>query len=290
MEKYIDRFEEYLRVEKNYSGHTLRAYRSDLAEFSRFLGGKSPANVTHLDLRRFLALLNERNAARRTVVRKLGAIRSFFRFLFTRKFIRKNPADAVFTPKLDRKLPKFLDVDQAAKLVTSPSADSLMGLRDRAILEVLYSTGIRVSELVGMDHENTDLVSGVVKVRGKGKKERLAMLGSEAQKALRRYIDQKRSEGRGDAQAIFLNKSGGRLTDRGVRRVIDKYIKKSSIEQKISPHSIRHSFATHMLNNGADLRSVQELLGHKNLSTTQIYTHLGTQRIKEMYSRAHPRA
>ena len=290
MKKYIERFVKVLEGEKNYSAHTLRGYRSDLREFSTFLKNKEPGSITHLDLRRFLAELKRRECAKRTVVRKLAAIRSFFRYLFREKHIKTNPADAVFTPKLDRKLPKFLDVDQTEKLITSPPLDNIMGMRDRALLEMLYSTGIRVSELVGLDHGDVDLIAGAVKVKGKGKKERIALLGKEAQRAVRNYIDEKKTTGLDKTTAVFLNKSGKRLSDRSVRRIIDKYIFQCSMEEKISPHSLRHSFATHMLNNGADLRSVQELLGHKNLSTTQIYTHLGTQRIKEMYSRAHPRA
>ncbi|MBD3425763.1 MAG: tyrosine recombinase XerC [Candidatus Omnitrophica bacterium] len=287
MKRFIEKFENYLSIEKNYSEHTLRNYRSDLTEMAEFLNDKDPKDITHLDLRRFLARLKENNCAKRTVVRKLGAIRSFFKFLFREKYIRKNPADSIFTPKLDKRLPEFLDTERIIALVTSPSLDDLLGVRDRAILEVLYSTGMRVSELVGMNVRDIDLIAGAVKVRGKGKKERVAMLGEEAQKALRQYLDQVQS---GEEGAVFLNKRGGRLTDRSVRRIINKYVKKCSIEQKISPHSIRHSFATHLLDNGADLRSVQELLGHKNLSTTQIYTHLGSKRIKEMYSKAHPRA
>lgn len=290
MERFIDKFANYLEIERNYSEHTLRNYRSDLAELASFLKGKDPKKVTHLDLRRFLAELKKRNCAKRTVVRKLGAIRSFFRFLFRDKYITANPAESIFTPKLDKKLPEFLDLEKTVKLVTSPSLDGVQGLRDRAILEVLYSTGMRVSELVGLNEEHVDLISGAAKVRGKGKKERMALLGKEAQSAVRNYLQARKGAARDASGALFLNKNGKRLTDRSVRRIIDKYVKKCSIEQKISPHSIRHSFATHLLNNGADLRSVQELLGHKNLSTTQIYTHLGTQRIKEIYSKAHPRA
>ena len=187
---------------------------------------------------------------------------------------------------MDKKLPEFLDAESTIKLVTSPAGNTSSSLRDRAMLEVLYSTGMRVSELVGMNTDDVDIISGAVKVRGKGKRERMALLGKEAQKALRNYLDKRK----GEEKAVFLNKRGRRLTDRSVRRILDKYVKQCSIEQNISPHSIRHSFATHLLNNGADLRSVQELLGHKNLSTTQIYTHLGSQRIKEIYSKAHPRA
>ena len=286
MRRFIDKFSNYLEVEKNYSEHTLRNYRSDLEGLASFLGDKELKAITHLDLRRYLAELKTRGNAKRTVVRKLGAIRSFFRFLSREKYIHNNPADSVFTPKMDKKLPEFLDAESTIKLVTSPAGNTSSSLRDRAMLEVLYSTGMRVSELVGMNTDDVDIISGAVKVRGKGKRERMALLGKEAQKALRNYLDKRK----GEEKAVFLNKRGRRLTDRSVRRILDKYVKQCSIEQNISPHSIRHSFATHLLNNGADLRSVQELLGHKNLSTTQIYTHLGSQRIKEIYSKAHPRA
>lgn len=286
MRRFIDKFANYLEVEKNYSEHTLRNYRSDLEDLASFLEDKELKSITHLDLRRYLAELKGRGSAKRTIVRKLGAIRSFFRFLIREKYIHNNPADSVFTPKMDKKLPEFLDAETTIRLITSPAENTLLGLRDRAMLEVLYSTGMRVSELVGMNTEDVDLISGAVKVRGKGKRERMALLGKEAQKALRNYLDKRGSS----EKAVFLNKNSRRITDRSVRRILDKYVRLSSIEQNISPHSIRHSFATHLLNNGADLRSVQELLGHKNLSTTQIYTHLGSQRIKEIYSKAHPRA
>ncbi|MFH1395565.1 MAG: tyrosine recombinase XerC [Candidatus Omnitrophota bacterium] len=290
MRRYIEKFSNYLDIEKNYSGHTLRNYQSDLKELLVFLHNKDIKDVTHLDIRRFLAELKQKGSSKRTIVRKLGAIRSFFKFLFREKYIEYNPAGSVFTPKLDKKLPEFLDLEKTLKLITSPVEDTFLGIRDRAILEVLYSTGIRVSELVGLNVQNIDFIAGVIKVRGKGKKERIALLGQQAQLVLRRYIREKQAFSAAEEKALFLNRFGGRLTDRSVRRLIDKYVKKCSIEQKISPHSIRHSFATHMINNGADLRSVQELLGHKNLSTTQIYTHLGSQRIKSMYTKAHPRA
>ena len=290
MKRFIDKFSKYLDIEKNYSIHTLRSYRSDLNEMAEFLGINDPKEISHLHLRRYLAELKQKNCAKRTIARKLGAVRSFLKFLSREKYISSNPADSIFTPKLDKKLPIFLDASEAERLVTSPDRDDLMSIRDRAILEVLYSTGIRVSELVGLSFEDVDLFSGSIKVRGKGKKERIALLGKEAQSALRKYAEAKQKNGISSNRALFLNLRKGRLTDRSVRRIVDKYVKKCSIDQKISPHSIRHSFATHLLNNGADLRSVQELLGHKNLATTQIYTHLGSQKIKEMYTKAHPRA
>lgn len=280
----------YLDVEKNYSAHTLRAYGADLGELAAFIGQKAPEAVDHLDIRKFLARLKEGNCSKRTTVRKLSAVRSFFKFLLREGLVKSNPADGMFTPKLDKRLPEYLDVEKTEKLVNSPYGDALMKMRDRALLEVLYSTGIRVSELVGLNLDDVDLISGVAKVRGKGKKERLALLGKQAQRALRGYLEKKEGKYNVRSGAIFMNKNGTRLTDRSVRRILDKYVAESGIDRKISPHAIRHSFATHLLDRGADLRSVQELLGHKNISTTQIYTHLGTKRIKEIYDKAHPRA
>ncbi|MFH1836922.1 MAG: tyrosine recombinase XerC [Candidatus Omnitrophota bacterium] len=286
MERFIKKFLDYLHIEKNYSDHTLRNYGSDLKELLSFVKKEDPKKIDHLDLRRFLAETRHRGCSKRTVVRKLSAVRSFFRFLLREKYVENDPSQSIFTPKIDKKLPEFLAPEETLKLLGTPKIDNVMGLRDRAILEVLYSTGVRVSELVGLNIRDIDLISGVIKVRGKGKKERLALLGMPSQKAIRTYLENRG----GDDQAVFLNKNKTRLTDRSVRRMIDKYVKECSIKNKISPHSIRHSFATHLLNNGADLRSVQELLGHKNLSTTQIYTHMGSKRISEMYAKAHPRA
>lgn len=290
MERFIEKFSNYLSIEKNYSEHTLRSYRRDLLELKDFLNDKDPKDITHLDLRRFLAELKRKNSAKRTIIRKISTIRSFFKFLFRDRYVKLNPAQNMFMPKLDRKLPVFLDTKKVVMLVTSPELNDILGLRDRALLEVLYSTGIRVSELVGINIEDMDLVSGTIKVRGKGKKERMTLLGREAEKALANYMKEREKFFANTQGALFLNKNRTRLSARSVRRIIDKYVRKCSIEEKISPHSIRHSFATHLLNNGADLRSVQELLGHKNLSTTQIYTHLGLGQIRQMYLKAHPRA
>lgn len=289
MDRFLEKFLNYIEVEKNYSPHTISNYRRDLEDFLLFLDSPAPGNIGHLDIRRFLAELKARENSKKTAVRKLAAIRSFFKFLVKEKYVSSNPAESVFTPKLDKKLPVFLDVATAAALVTSPASSERGGLRDRAILEVLYSTGARVSELVGLNIDDVDLIGGAAKLRGKGRKERMALLGGEAQRALRAYMEE-RNPARKVSGAVFLNKGGTRITDRSVRRMVEKYVKQLSIRQKVSPHSIRHSFATHLLNNGADLRSVQELLGHKNLSTTQIYTHMGDQRIKEIYFSAHPRA
>lgn len=279
----------YLKIEKNVSRHTITNYAIDLKAFSAFLGEKDIGAVDHLVLRRFLAEMRSKNYSKRTVARKLASLRSLFKFLYREGHIKSNPITAISSPKLDKKLPKFLDVGKVTKLILAPDTKTQAGLRDRAILETLYSTGIRVSELVGLDVNDIDFISGVIKVFGKGYKERIVPIGDEAAAAVRKYLD--KIETRAKAKdAVFLNNRGCRLTDRSVRRVIDKYIRACSIEEKISPHSLRHSFATHLLDRGADLRSVQELLGHMNLSTTQIYTHVTMERLKSVYDKAHPRA
>ncbi|MBI4974609.1 MAG: tyrosine recombinase XerC, partial [Candidatus Omnitrophica bacterium] len=234
--------------------------------------------------------MRQKDYSKRTIARKLACLRSFFKFLYREGHIKTNPISAVSTPKLDKVLPKFLDVEKMLKLVQSPPADKISGLRDRAVLETLYSTGIRVSELVGLDVDDVDFISGVIKVLGKGSRERIVPIGEPALAAMRRYIDKRSTDKVRDKDAVFLNKSGRRLTDRSIRRIVDKHIRSLSIREKISPHSLRHSFATHLLDRGADLRSVQELLGHMNLSTTQIYTHVTMERLKSVYDKAHPRA
>ncbi len=288
--RYIEKFINYLKVEKNSSPNTIINYRIDLESFAAFLGDIEIEKIDHLVLRRFLAEMRSKNYSKRTIARKLAALRTFFKFLYRENHIKSNPISAIATPKLEKKLPKFLDVEKAARLVESPSDKTVSGLRDRAILETLYSTGIRVSELVGLDANDVDFISGVAKVLGKGRKERMVPIGETAIAAIRRYLERRQERKVKDADAVFLNKSGRRLKDRSVRRIVDKYIHACSIEEKISPHSLRHSFATHLLDRGADLRSVQELLGHMNLSTTQIYTHVTTERLKSVYDKAHPRA
>lgn len=290
LQRYIEKFINYLKVEKNVSEHTALNYTIDLTAFSQFIGERDIKTIDHLVLRRFLAELRNKNYSKRTVARKLAALRTFFKFLYREGHIDTNPMTSLMTPKLDKKLPKFLDVDKIAKLVQAPPKDDWMGLRDAAIMETLYSTGIRVSELVGLDHDKVDFISGVIKVLGKGRKERIVPIGDTALRAIRSYLDKRSGEKSKDRNAIFFNKNGTRLTDRSVRRILDKWIRLCSIEEKISPHSLRHSFATHLLDRGADLRSVQELLGHMNLSTTQIYTHVTMERLKSVYDKAHPRA
>lgn len=286
MNAHIEKFLKYLEVEKNYSEHTLSNYGHDLAEFFEFLGNDNIAAVEYTTLRRFLAELKARQLKARSVARKLSSLRSFFRFLQREGLVQKNPAALVLTPKLDKGLPHFLTEADAVRLVEAPEDNTVESLRDRAIFETLYSTGIRVSELVGMSVGDADLIGNIVKVYGKGKKERIVPIGDKACEALGAYLDARR----GRAEALFLNRTGGRLTDRSVRNIINKHIKRVALEQKVSPHMFRHSFATHLLDHGADLRSVQELLGHVNLSTTQIYTHLTMDKLKSVYDKAHPRA
>jgi tyrosine recombinase XerC len=290
IERYVEKFINYLKVEKNSSDHTILNYGIDLKVFSGFLGDKDISSVDHLALRRFLADMRAKNYSKRTVARHLASLRTFFKFLFREGLIKTNPATAIITPKLDKKLPNVLDVAKIDRLMQAPDDRSITGLRDRAMFETLYSTGSRVSELVGLDSDDVDFISGVVKLFGKGRKERIVPIGEPALKAIRQYMRSREGQKVKDRNAIFLNKAGGRLTDRSVRRILDKHIRAASIDMKVSPHSLRHSFATHLLDRGADLRSVQELLGHMNLSTTQIYTHVSTERLKAVYDKAHPRA
>jgi tyrosine recombinase XerC len=284
--RYLEKFISYLEVEKNSSPHTILNYRIDLEDCVRFADSTPVEKIDYLLLRRFLAHLRAKNFKPRTLARKLSALRSFFRFLLREGLVTHNPAELLLTPKLDRTLPKFLSEDETVLFIEAPDRGTDAGRRDRAILETLYSAGIRVSELVGLNVEDADIVGNIIKVRGKGRKERLVPIGNKAAAALRDYLSRRRHQSR----AVYLNKSGTRLSDRGVRDIVNKHMLKAALTQHISPHVLRHSFATHLLNRGADLRSVQELLGHVNLSTTQIYTHVSTERLKKVYDRAHPRA
>jgi tyrosine recombinase XerC len=283
---FVQKYLAYLEIEKNYSPHTLLNYRLDLEEFLRFIGDVKPEGVDYSALRRFLAQMRQGNLKPRTVARKLSSLRSFFKYLQREKIIKTNPATLIITPKLDKPLPHFLSEADATKIIEAPKSDKISDRRDRAIFEVLYSTGMRVSEMVGMDVDDVDFISNIVRVMGKGRKERIIPIGDTALEALKAYIEHRPKE----ARPAFLNKNGTRLSDRSVRNIINKFILREAMQQHVSPHMFRHSFATHLLNRGADLRSVQELLGHVNLSTTQIYTHLTTEKLKSVYDKAHPRA
>jgi tyrosine recombinase XerC len=286
MNRYVEKFIAYLDIEKNYSQHTLLNYKIDLEEFFIYIQETPIERVDYFHLRRYLGNLRSKNLKTRTVARKLSSLRSFFKFLFREGLVKKNPSTLLMTPKLDKKLPQFLSEMDATRLVDAVTDQDESGLRDRAILETLYSTGMRVSELVSLNLDRVDFISNMVKVLGKGKKERLLPIGDTALNVVKKYVDTRKHK----SEAVFLNHNGGRLTDRSVRNILNKYILKASIQGHMSPHALRHSFATHLLNAGADLRSVQELLGHVNLSTTQIYTHMTTEKLKNIYNKAHPRA
>jgi len=288
MDRYIEKFIRYLDIEKNYSRHTILNYKLDLEHFKNFLGELSLEKVDYLILRKYLAALKEKNLKSRSVSRRLSALRSFFKFLIREGLLKNNPVASLSSPKQDKPLPLFLTEEEVTKLIEAAQPKDERGLRDRAVMETFYSTGIRVSELVGLNIEDIDFIGGVAKVMGKGKKERIVPIGDIALSTIRAYLERRKKHI--EAQALFLNKSGRRITDRGVRNIIDKYIRMAGIKQGVSPHTLRHSFATHLLDRGADLRSVQELLGHVNLSTTQIYTHLTTEKLKKVYDKAHPRA
>ncbi len=244
-------------------------------------------------IREFLNYLAGLDYSKATVARKLATLRSFYKFCVKRGYKDANPVSPIRTPKQEKRLPKFLEMDQVKALLEAPNDSTLLGARDRAMLETLYSTGIRVSELVGLNIDDIDFLGEAVIVRGKGRKERVTPIGPTALTAIRKYLELRQRDSRAvtfDPQALFVNKHGQRLSTRSVRRKLDKYLTEVGLDPGISPHTLRHTFATHMLNAGADLRSVQELLGHQSISTTQIYTHLTTSRLKEVYDNAHPRA
>ena len=286
MKPLVVKFLSHLEIEKNYSTHTLINYQIDLKEFFIFLGTTTIEKVDYSILRRFLAQLRGRNLKSRSVARKLSSLRSFFKYLQREKIVSSNPAAILVTPKLDKPLPHFLSEQEALKMVEAPNDDKISQLRNKAIFETLYSTGIRVSELVGLDLEDVDFISNIIRVMGKGKKERLVPIGNNALEAIQHYVDKRIQK----STILFLNKNGTRLNARSVSNIINKCVLQQAIAQHVTPHMFRHSFATHLLNRGADLRSVQELLGHVNLSATQIYTHLTTEKLKKVYDQSHPRA
>ena len=322
----VREFLDYLKFEKHFSEHTAKCYNADLGQYGDFLMNRSQGQdsseghgdwsgeqggttavatqtetkVSALllktevnDVRAYMAVLNEKQYGKATIARKLATLRSFYKFLVKRNHITSNPVTTIRTPKQEKKLPKFLDYEEVQKLLNTPPTNKWLGARDRAILETLYSTGIRVSEVVELNMDDVDFLGEVIHIRGKGKKERLSPISSTALQWIQHYMEfrNKRASNNTnfDAKVLFVNKHGQRLSTRSVRRKIDKYLAMAGMDPSVSPHTLRHSFATHMLNNGADLRSVQELLGHQSLSTTQVYTHLTTGKLKKVYEDAHPR-
>jgi integrase/recombinase XerC len=316
----IEKYLEYLQYQKNVSEHTLRNYASDLKQFYDHLTqtpegttGPEPelGQIDNITIREFLGALYQRGNRKSSVARKLATLRSFMRFLAAQGIIPNNPARAVATPRQAKRLPQHLSLDTVIELIESPDISTSLGKRDRAILELLYATGLRVSELVGLDTEDIDFGEGLVKVLGKGRKERIVPFGQKAREALVDYIQvmealrakTARAPTTGQAAAVsharkhrpaggafFLNIRGGRLTTRSIGNIVDRHIRRLAQRMKVHPHTLRHTFATHMLNAGADLRSIQELLGHESLSTTQKYTHVSMDQLVRIYQSCHPRA
>jgi integrase/recombinase XerC len=302
MHNLIEQFLEHLRYERNVSSHTLRNYSSDLEQFFNFLtaDGKRKAPevsaIDHLTIREWLASLHTDHKKKSSIARKLAALRTFFQFLVREGILELNPAKLVATPKLEKKLPKHLSIEEAIRFIESPDPETDLGKRDRAMLELMYATGVRVAELTTLNLADVDFRNQLVRVTGKRRKQRIVPFGDPASAAIRSYLDvrdkfllnapvSKRAE-----EAVFLNYQGTRITTRSVGRMVEKYIRICAGMHNISPHALRHSFATHLLDSGADLRDIQELLGHARLSTTQVYTHVSMEKLIEVYDKAHPKA
>lgn len=298
MQSAIGQFLRFLSVERNASPLTIKSYREDLTALADYLTeayGRTPepSEITPLDLRGYVSALHEAGYAKTSISRRLASLRTFYKFAQRESLAGSNPAKPLRNPRPDRNLPHFLSSPEVGKLLEAPPAGTALGLRDRAILEVMYSAGLRVGELVGINDGDVDLPQGLVRVRGKGRRERFAPLGTFAVKAIQRWTKVRPSHPKepvGALRPLFTNRFGRRLTTRSVARMLEKYLKLTGLDLRTTPHTLRHSFATHLLDRGADIRSVQELLGHKSLVTTQIYTHVSTAGLRAVYDRAHPRA
>lgn len=292
-----DAFLQHMEAVKGASVHTVKAYAEDLSQLIEFAETQGITDVHAVDstlLRSFLAYLQSLGLARASRARKTATLRSFFSYLARQSLLPRSPAVGLRSVKTERRLPKYLRSDEMEALLAAPAAETALGLRDRALLETLYATGMRAGELVTLCLSDVDYDEGVIRVIGKGNKERMTLLGRQAVFALQRYVRKGRPElllnADKDDGALFVNRYGGRLSDRGVRKLFDRYCDAASTHLKITPHVLRHTFATHLLSNGADLRLIQELLGHASLATTQMYTHVSTERLQEVYAQAHPRA
>jgi integrase/recombinase XerC len=306
MEQFIEQFLEHLRYERNVSSHTLRNYSSDLEQFLDFLAPADPKTgkrrmpevsvVDHLTIREWLASLHTAQKKKASIARKLAALRTFFQFLVREGVLELNPAKLVATPKLEKKLPKHLSIEEAVRFIESPDPETDLGKRDRAMLELMYATGVRVAELTTLNLPDVDFRNQLVRVTGKRRKQRIVPFGDPAGVAIRSYLEVRDKFlfnapiSKRDEEALFLNYQGTRITTRSVGRMVEKYIRICAGMHNISPHALRHSFATHLLDSGADLRDIQELLGHARLSTTQVYTHVSMEKLIEVYDKAHPKA
>lgn len=295
--EWVKKFMEYLQIEKRASIHTLTNYQRDIEDFEQFLMRhlkKSIAAVSYVDIRVFLTSLHNKSYARKTVARKISSLRSFWSFLVREGYVLTNPFQLVTTPKLEKKLPSFFYENEMQSIFDSINVETSLGKRNLALVEVLYGTGIRVSECVGLNLVDYDNDLGTLLVHGKGRKERYVPVGGYAMEALDVYLSETRpkliSKGKYSTEAIFLSYRGWKLEDRSIRKILNKIVEDAAINSRMSPHVLRHTFATHLLNEGADLRTVQELLGHSGLSSTQIYTHVTKDRLREVYRSSHPRA
>ena len=293
MQEVFNKYIDYLQAEKNASVYTVRNYTKDLLEFFNFAMENEIKSLRQIDkqtLRNYMAHLMKKGFAKSSIARKLSAIRSFYRYLLREELVPVSPAATTASPKLDRRLPSFLTVEDAKRLVESPDLSKPQGQRDRALLELLYASGLRISELVNMNVEQVNLATNEIRVWGKGAKERVVLIGAPAARALNTYINQGRHKllsGKKN-NALFVNRYGGRLPARRVQKILERYAR--NIDKKVHPHMLRHTFATHLLDGGADLKVVQELLGHADLSSTQIYTHVTQSRARKIYLAAHPMA
>jgi len=297
LERAIEEFSDYLAIEKHVSPNTLRAYAADLAGLIDWaeengFASRDVASLTADNLREYLIFLRQgpRDYALRSVARKISAAKSLFKFLLRRGYVSSNPMTLVRTPKLPRKIPHYLEEHEIEMLLKAPHGDDMFARRDRAILETLYSTGLRASELVSLDVSSLNFSEGTARVVGKGTKERMVFFGKYAIEAIRKYLPLRDDVVGSKSGPLFINKLGTRLTTRSLQRVIEKYIMETGLSAKTTPHTLRHTFATHLLNNGADIRLIQELLGHSSIATTQIYTHLSPERLRDVYLHAHPRS
>ena len=301
MRTLMESFVAHLKFEKNYSPHTVESYSRDLDQFLQHLtAGRSdreidPSDLDHITIREFLSRLTRAGNRKATVARKLSVLRSFFRYLYREGHLERNPAKLVRTPRQPFRAPRFLSVPEIESILTLPPADTMKGVRDRAILELLYASGLRVGELVGLNLVDLSLPRRLVRVRGKGNKERVVPFGEPSRASLDAYLETRRRilakrRNGPETTALFLNLRGGRLSARSVQRNLGAYIRRAALILDVHPHLLRHSFATHLLNNGADLRSIQELLGHESLSTTQRYTHVSIEHLQKVYRDAHPKA
>jgi len=290
----LESFVAYLKHEKNASPHTIACYKRDLLQLEQYLEQRKMdlKEVDNIALRGFLAMLYGRGEKKSTASRKLAAIRSFFQYCVRKRWMEDNPAKVVSTPKQEKPVPSFLSEEEMEEFLDLPQTNKPLDMRDKAMLELLYATGIRVSELVGINLEDLKFTERLIRIRGKGKKERLVLFGRKAEESLRSYMRTRSliNKGRIEEKPLFLNYRGRKLSSRSVERTVDKYIRQSALRRKISPHSLRHSFASHLLSRGADLRVIQELLGHESLATTQKYTHLDLKRLLEVYRKSHPRS